>query len=87
MKQFSVVLTKINTEPIPFKRLATMTKQSPTINLVTFVRYMHPKDDILEEVECIKVFTKKNAYAYYNYGTHFQRLDLNTQSKKFYKVS
>lgn len=87
MKQFSTILTKVNTVQLAFKDQIGLKKQEPNDNLVLFINYMHKNAEIIPAADCIKVHTSKGSYIYYNLGSYFKRINLNNDNDKFYKVS
>ena len=84
---FSPILTKVNACNLQYKDYAFLSKKPVNEELKKFVTHCHPKADIIPYDDYIVVINNNNAYHYYNYGSYFCRLNLDTQSKKWYKVS
>jgi hypothetical protein len=85
----SVILTKVNTvTPRNFgQQIEFCSGQSDTDFLLQFVKACH-KNPITEvKGNTIKVVTKRKYYQYTAYSKYIVRLDLETQNKKYYKIS
>jgi hypothetical protein len=84
----SVILTKINTVQLRFAdQISAFQRTGDMAFLHQFVNYMHKNADVIPDISTIEACTSKGSYLYRIYPEYIVRTDLNTQSKKTYKIS
>lgn len=83
---FSALLTKINTTPMAFKDEILLKKQPVNEKIQKFVFFCNPNETINVYDDYIEALNSKSVYHFYNYGTHFKRINIHTGVKKWYTV-
>jgi hypothetical protein len=83
----SNILTKVNKVNIQFKDRIYLKAVPTDSDLIEFVKFCHPKQDLTITDNQVNVFNNNSHYIYINLGTHYQRLNTDTQAKVYYKKS
>ena len=83
----SNILTKVNKVSIAFKDRINLRTSKIDKDTIEFVKFCHPKQDLIIGDDQVSVFNNINHYIYTNLGTHYQRLNTDTQNKVYYKKS